>query len=213
MKLINTSVIIAALILGACNSESEVPELTEVINEIEIPSGELFEIDLSASSTKWKRDVIQKGTSKKIKLFGKMTEVKMGEVSFNTDGEVELTAGEISIEDNQLMGVKVVYNVSSLANSTDGHEGGFNVVDHPNSTFHLNSIEKTDSMYIGKGYIQIEGVEKPVTSTLNYSKDKEMHILIGELSINTLDFPLRTEDSAESIVKDVIDITYSLRFK
>lgn len=214
MKFINTSIVIAAaLIFGSCKSDNEVSESTEVIEEIEIPSGEVFEIDLSTSSAKWTRDVIQKGTSKKIKLFGKMTEVKMGEVSFNTDGEAELTAGEITIEDEELMGVKVVYSVSSLANSTDGDEGGFNVVDHPNSTFYLNSIEKTDSVLIGNGFIQIEGVEKPVTSTLNYTKENDEYIVTGNMSINTLDFPLRTENSAESIEKDIIDIVYTLRFK
>ena len=42
MKFINTSIVIAAaLIFGSCKSDNEVSESTEVIEKIEIPSGEL----------------------------------------------------------------------------------------------------------------------------------------------------------------------------
>lgn len=204
---------LATSLLCSCGAEETIEsgmQEESIPTEVTV-NAETFSLDLENSEAKWDRSVEQSGTTKKIKLFGKMTEVKMGETSFTTNGEAELTEGALSILENELKTIKVTFSVNSLAEDS-GESGTFDIVAHPNSTFELSSFEKSDSTMVGTGVIQIEGVKKPITSTLSFV-DGDTKTVTGSFLINTTDFPLRTKDSAKSIKKDEIEIEYNLSFK
>jgi hypothetical protein len=202
--------LLSILILAACGGDSESVadgNSSENIAEEQIPEPVIaeFKIDTKNSSAKWERTLDQKPTKQKVKLFGKMVDVELGEVKLNTNGSVSITNGGLSTTDDQLTEATVVFDMASFKFAKEKGSGLFDVTQHPNSTLVLKDFN--DSTVIGD--LTIQETTSEVVVNLSSTKTENTYTLEGNFTVNTLNFPLREKVKAKDINKDEIKVNFT----
>lgn len=197
----------------ACNSANE--KTSETDNEqtpVEVIINNNYRLVTNKSKADWERSLDQKATKQKVKLFGQMVDVELGEVKLTTNGTVELKDGELITTNDNITKATAIFDMASFKFSQNKGDGLFDVKNYPNSTLEITEIKKDSSEYTATGALTIQKTTKPVNISLNITKSENSHILVGSFSVNTLDFPLRDNVKAKDVNKDEIKIMFELNY-
>lgn len=207
MKII-TTLILSTTLLIACRGDTEttINETTkEVVEEVQ-PEVYDYMLNAEKSSAKWERTLDQKATNQKVKLFGKMVDVALGEVKMTTNGNASITDGGLTVTDNELTSAHVLFDMASFKFAKEKGQGLFDVNQYPNSTLTLNNF--TDSSATGS--LTIQNTTNDAEVQLTSIKTETGYTLTGSFVVNTLDFPLREKVKEKDINLDEIKVTFEL---
>ena len=200
---------IVSTLLVACGVESTETiggtetAKTETVKEV-LPVISEYTLKAETSKADWERTLDQKPTKKKIKLFGKMVEMDLGEVKLNSNGNAQLKSGGLTTTDDAITEATAIFDMSTFKFAKEKGGGLFDVTKHPNSTLVLSNFADSTA----KGNLTIEGVSKDVEVELTQSKADNTFTLTGSFKVNTLDFPLRETAKAKDINKDEIEVDF-----
>ncbi len=200
-----------SLMLFACGSDSietangETTE--ETVEEILAVTSD-YQLNTTESKADWERTLDQKPTKQKVKLFGKMVDVELGEVKLNSNGTVTLKEGGLTTTDEILTEASVVFDMASFKFAKEKDQGLFDVTTHPNSTLMLTDFTDTSA----KGKLTIQGASKEMDVELTTTKSENGYLVKGTFVANTLDFPLREKVKEKDINKDEIKVIFELKY-
>ncbi|BCX48859.1 hypothetical protein HAHE_27670 [Haloferula helveola] len=124
--------------------------------------------------------------------------------SFSVDESGEVTGGTISID---------MDSTWSDAEKLTGHlksEDFFHVEEHPESTFTVTQVEKSDSGYSISGNLKLRGVEKNITFPATASKDGDTVKVQAEFDINRKDWGIVYAGKADDLIRDEVVIKFDL---
>ena len=198
-----------ATLLVACggdateNTNSETTE--ETVEEVQ-PVIADYQLNAETSKADWERTLDQKATKQKVKIFGKMVDVELGEVKLTSNGSVTLKEGGMTTTDDEITEATVVFDMASFKFAKEKGNGLFDVTQHPNSTMVINNFKDSTA----SGNLTIQGVTKSVDVDLAIKHGKLDYTLEGSFVVNTLDFPLREKVKEKDINKDEIKVTFEL---
>ena len=206
-----------AISLASCGGEPAVstetmePSKKEIVT---ITTNEWYKLDPENSDVQWNRDLDQGVTTKRIKLFGNWTNVELGPVQLNTSGNVDVTEGVITRENEELKNGLIVFDMAAL--SFNDQEGGgiFKVRDFPSSRFTLESFapDSEGPQYNVTGTLQLADSSQQVTFPAIINQQDGKMTMEGNLLIHTLDWPLRDPEARKIVNKDDITISMKLAF-
>lgn len=208
------SLFLIGLALSACKSENQTSENQE--SEEIAPETIQYSLIASESSAKWTRHLHEGPSKKKVKLFGADVEIEMGEVNLTTNGEADVKDGTLSQLEDEYTKLEMTFDMKTFQINTDMKDKKddlFKSKDYPESSIAFSSISKKDDGYELKGDLSIAGTTKPITANGKIKTEGEKHIFNGNLTINTLDFPLRSVDAAKITKEDKVDVELQLTFK
>jgi hypothetical protein len=180
---------------------------TEEVKEV-LPVVADFKLDTETSKADWDRTLDQKPTKKKIKLFGKMVEMDLGEVKLTSNGKVQLKDGGLTTTDDVLTNATAIFDMATFKFAKEKGGGLFDVTKHPNSTLELSDFADSTA----KGNLTIEGVSKATDVQVTTTKTDNGYTLTGSFTVNTLDFPLRETAKAKDINKDEIEVDFEFTY-
>lgn len=207
------SIAIVATLLVSCggettiSSENETTAKENVVEEV-LPVVAEFQLKAESSKADWDRTLDQKPTKKKIKLFGKMVEMDLGEVKLTSNGSVTFTGGGLTTTDDVLTEATAIFDMASFKFAKEKGGGLFDVTKHPNSTLILKNIGDSTA----NGNLTIEGESKDVDVQVRTVKSESGYTLTGSFTVNTLDFPLRESAKAKDINKDEIEVAFEITY-
>ena len=206
-------IITVTLTVIACNSANEKTAETdnnEITEEVIINNN--YRLVTEKSKADWERTLDQKATKQKVKLFGQMVDVELGEVKLTTNGNVELKDGELITTNDNITKATAIFDMASFKFGQDKGDGLFDVKNYPNSTLEITEIEKDSSGYNATATLTIQKATKSIHLPLIVTKSENSHVLVGSFVINTLDFPLRDNVKAKDVNKDEIKIMFELNY-
>lgn len=199
-------------VLLSCSSDSKESNSSnsqETEEEVKTVITSDYQLISSESSAKWERTLDQKPTKQKVKLFGKMVDVELGEVKLNTNGTVQIKEGNLTTTDDKISSCDVVFDMASFKFSEEKGSGLFDVTEYPNSTLELYNFEQS----IIKGKLTIQEVSNEIDVNLTSSLNKDIYTLTGSFVLNTLDYPLRKKVKEKDINKDEIKVTFEFIYQ
>lgn len=166
------------------------------------------------SDVNWSRILDQKATSKKIKMFGSVANVKLGPVKLNMEGKVQLKEGYILDRDGIPDKGEIIFDVATFSFAKEKGDGLFDVKKFPYCN--LNFIEfkpKSDSSYATDLLLTIQEKSDTIKDVDFLIKENNKSlILTGQFKFNTLDFPLRENAKKQEVNKDEITVNLNLKF-
>lgn len=198
-------------LLYACGSDSQNTDndstQDQIVTEPEVVVSE-YQLVSEQSSANWERTLDQKPTKQKVKLFGKMVDVELGEIKMTTNGTVAINEGGLTVTDDNPTSAHIVFDMASFQFAKEKGDGLFNVKEFPNSTLVLNDFADSTA----SGTITIQETNKDIeVSTKVVSTDNGYNIN-GSFTLNTLDFPLREQVKAKDVNKDEIKVDFELTY-
>ncbi|MCB0403109.1 MAG: YceI family protein [Flavobacteriales bacterium] len=204
-----TLLILSGSLLVACNSSDEpTVEHDAPVQEAPAPVVSDYALNASASSADWERTLDQKATKQKVKLFGKMVDVELGEVKMTTTGSVNISEGGLTLSDNDITSAHVVFDMASFQLAKEKDSGLFDVKQYPNSTLMLNDFSDSTAT----GTLTIQQTSKEVPVKISVTKSDQTYTLKGSFTVNTLDFPLREKVKEKDVNKDEILVNFDLNY-
>lgn len=198
-----------ATLLVACggdateNTNSETTE--ETVEEVQ-PIIADYQLNTETSKADWERTLDQKATKQKVKIFGKMVDVELGEVKLTSNGSVTLKEGGLTTTDDEITEATVVFDMASFKFAKEKGNGLFDVTQHPNSTMVLTNIADSTA----SGNLTIQGASNAMDVQVATTKTENGYTLTGSFVVNTLDFPLREKVKEKDINKDEIKVIFEL---
>lgn len=209
MKKQTLLLVTVATLLVACGGETTEntnnDNTEETVEEV-VPVVADYQLNAETSKADWERTLDQKATKQKVKLFGKMVDVELGEVKLNTNGSVTIKEGGLTSTDDALTEATVVFDMASFKFAKEKGSGLFDVTKHPNSTMVLTNIADSTA----NGNLTIQGVSNDMDVQVTTTKTENGYTLTGSFIVNTLDFPLREKVKEKDINKDEIKVTFKL---
>lgn len=207
-----TTLLLASTLLIACGGDTETT-ISETTNEVVVVEvqPEVYDYSLNAesSSAKWERTLDQKATKQKVKLFGKMVDVELGEVKMTTNGTVAIKEGGLTTTDGNLTSAHVIFDMASFKFAKEKGQGLFDVNQYPNSTLMLNNFSDSTAT----GTLTIQDTENDIEVKINSSEIDNGHNIKGSFVVNTLDFPLREKVKEKDVNKDEIKVDFELVYE
>ncbi len=199
----------AVILLVACGGETTEntnnENTAETVEEV-LPVVADYQLNTETSTADWERTLDQKPTKQKVKLFGKMVDVDLGEVKLTSNGSVTITEGGLTTTDDALTEATVVFDMASFKFAKEKGSGLFDVTKHPNSTMVLTNIADSTA----SGNLTIQGESKEMDMQVATTKTENGYTLTGSFLVNTLDFNLREKVKEKDINKDEIKVTFEL---
>lgn len=199
----------AATLLVACGGETTEntnnENTAETVEEV-LPVVADYQLNAETSTADWERTLDQKATKQKVKLFGKMVDVELGEVKLTSNGSVTITEGGLTTTDDALTEATVVFDMASFKFAKEKGNGLFDVTKHPNSTMVLTNVADSTA----SGNLTIQGASNDMDVQVATTKTENGYTLTGSFLVNTLDFPLREKVKEKDINKDEIKVTFEL---
>ncbi len=203
-----TLITISALLVACGGETTETNDNTTTTEVVEEATPVIADYVLNAenSTAKWERTLDQKPTKQKVKMFGKMVEVDLGEVKLTSNGTVTIKEGGLTTTDDELTEATVVFDMASFKFAKEKGNGLFDVTNHPNSTMVLTNITDSSAM----GNLTIQGASKEMDVQVATAKTENGYTLTGSFVVNTLDFPLREKVKEKDVNKDEIKVDFEL---
>ncbi len=199
-----------AIFLFSCAGDTETTnETTEEVAEVAVPILADYLLNVEESSAKWERTLDQKATKQKVKLFGSMVDVELGEVKMTTNGTVAIKEGGLTTTDDALTSAHVVFDMASFKFAQEQGRGLFDVKQYPNSTLMLNNFSDSTAT----GTLTIQNTTNDAVVKIATSKAENSYKLTGTFTVNTLDFPLREKVKEKDVNKDEIKVDFELVFQ
>ncbi len=211
MKLVY--ILFLSTIFIACSNQTDNTPSDSETNSEEI-SENIFTYPLVVDKSKaeWARTLDQKPTKQKVKLFGKMVDVELGEVKLNTNGSVAIKEGELIYKNEKIESAHVVFDMASFKFSEEKDNGLFDVTNFPNSTLKIHHFEQDSVGYKALGDLTIQDITNQVDILMELTSENNSKTLNGSFTVNTLDFPLREKVTEKDINKDEIKIDFNLNY-
>ena len=150
--------------LFSCSSDSEQATTDEAVNEtpVEVVVNSNYQLDAATSKADWERTLDQKPTKQKVKLFGSMVDVQLGAVKLNTNGNVNVTSGELNTSNEEVTDASVVVDMASIKFAEEKGKGLLDAKQYPNSTLELKNFSLDSTGYTAEGMLTIHKTSKPV---------------------------------------------------
>lgn len=205
---------LAGLTLVSCKSENQQSE--NLKNEEPASETVLFKLIPAESTAKWTRHLHEGPSKKKVKLFGADVEIEMGEVNLTTNGEADVKEGSLSQLEDEYTQLEMTFDMKTFQINTDMKDKKddlFKSKEYPESTLIFSKITKKGEIYELQGDLSIAGTSKPIKASGSIKLTDGKHTFTGTLTINTLDFPLRSADAAKITKEDKVEVALNLVFK
>lgn len=198
----------------SCKSENP----TSKNQEAEVPAPETLKFSLvpAESTAKWTRHLHEGPSKKKVKLFGADVEIEMGEVNLTTNGEADVKEGSLHQLEEEYTNLEMTFDMKTFQINTDMKDKKddlFKSKDYPESTLIFSKITKKGEIYELQGDLSIAGTSKPIRASGSIKLADGKHTFAGMLTINTLDFPLRSADATKITKEDKVEVELNLVFK
>ncbi|MDX2361020.1 MAG: YceI family protein [Crocinitomicaceae bacterium] len=213
------SIIASAFLLFSCGDSSTNDSTTS--NEIEIPAEPEdviadFQLDTENSSADWDRFLDQKATKKQIKLFGALVDVEMGPLTLNMTGNVIPVGGAMTTTNEECTAASLIFDMSTFKFAEESGEGLFNTKDYPESELTFDSFEvlegDEDHNYTVTMTLTIQDHSEEIVAPLNIQTSEDSGSISGDISFNTLDFPLRDNAKKSEVNTDEITVHLDLNY-
>ena len=176
-----------------------------------------YELIADSGSIKWDRYLHQGPTTKKVKLFGTMADVSMGEIEISSNGEVKPVKGSLTEINGKLTKGELIFNMTTFrlnTNMEDKNDDLFKTKEYPESTYEMLEIIPDTAGYMIKGQLTIAKKTNKVDAHATISKQGKNGLkYLSTLTIKTLDWPLRDESAKKCVIKDEITIKISIFFQ
>lgn len=175
-----------------------------------------YTIVADKSVLNWSRIVDNKLIKKKVKLFGSYMDVNMENVTFNSDGTLLISGGEIIKSENVWLQGFIEIPLTTFKFYNEEEEQFFTEDNLGIARLDINEIIQDTSvnLFTLNGSLQIadsiKNISFPVeiyADSLNFVKAK------GEFVLYTLDWPFRKNADRQNVRKDEITLKLDLCFE
>ena len=205
-----------AALLAACGSEgvttdSGSPGKKEVVT---ITNRSWFALDPANSTVEWNRNLDQKATKKKMKVFGNWVDIEIGPVQMETSGTVDMAEGIPPTEDEELKDGVLVFDMTAF-NINDAEGGGiFKARDFPRSKFVITAFSPDSGQtYNVEGNLTLQDSTQNMSFPVVVEQTAGQLSMRGQLVLHTLDWPLRDAEARDIVNTDDITIDMNLSFQ
>ncbi len=215
-----SAISVSALTLSACGSETDTTTDQASGNSTDAPvyeyiTSSTWNFAPESSSITWHRELDQKPTKKKVKLFGAMVDLEMGAVQMEMDGDVQLKSGFLNDENGEYQNGAVNFDMATFKFAQEQGEGLFNTKEFPESTLEFLSFtasEDTVANYTSQVKLTIQDHSEEFEVPVNMTDSGDGVNMQGVFSFNTLDFPLRDDAKKKDVNKDEITVNMDMNF-
>jgi hypothetical protein len=207
-----TGFLILSLIYSCSSSQSENTD-----NKIKTEKyTDHYTVITDKSVINWSRIVDNKLIKKKVKLFGSYMDVNMENVTFNSDGTLLISGGEITKSENIWLQGFIEIPLTTFKFYNEEEEQFFTEESLGIARLDINEIiqDTSENLFTVKGILHIadsaNNISFPVeiyADSLNFVKAK------GEFVLYTLDWPFRKNADRQNVRKDEITLKLDLCFE
>ncbi|RXJ65819.1 hypothetical protein CRV08_14235 [Halarcobacter ebronensis] len=134
------------------------------------------------------------------------------------DPKTEKIVAQVTKEDS-LESINGIFEIEALSLISDNKDRDqhmykvLNVVDSPKISFKINSVSKVEEGYKINGILNLNHVQRPISTDATINEVANLIKLSGNFSINLTDFNLEPPTMFFLTVRDQIDIKYSFNLK
>jgi len=205
-----TALIYAVALITVCSCNE--PE--KKISSIDVT--ESYITDTLKSTASWSRDLEQGKTKTQIRIFGGLADVTIDGLSLTSEGDIDIVRGDLLKFNDTLINGNIIFDFTSFSLNTDRRlkeEDLFKVKEYPESRYEIKKIVPDSAGYELTGNLTIADVSNEVKSNARFTQNNDSVIeMNSDFEIQTLDWPLRDEKNAKSVIKDVITVHLKVFF-